>query len=117
MKIKITKERVNELLLNNRYKFAKTMASFPHDYTLRETWTIDSEFVDVVLFIRKYGNREKWGSKYFTYYYANGYKYWTMGNPVCYNDNRKTFVINRVKAEEPEIKTIKKTSLDEFFGF
>jgi hypothetical protein len=93
----ITQERVNQLLDSATWKFAKSMPKFPHDYTLRSTWGVDSEFVDVVKWIRENGTTERWYKKTFIYYYYNGYKYWTMGNPVCYIDKQKTILINRAK--------------------
>ena len=98
IELKNTKENVDNLLRSNKYRFAKTMSNIPHYYTLRETWEVDSDFVDVVLFMRKFGQTEKWGNRTFTYYYLDGHKYWTMGNPVCYKDRKKTFVINRAVA-------------------
>lgn len=73
------------------------MLSYPHSYTLRETWENDSEFVEAVLFIREHGIRERFYYKTYIYYYLNEYKYWTMGNPVSYTDKTKTFIINRAK--------------------
>lgn len=88
---------VNKLLSEAFFFFAKSMPKFPHDYTLRSSWVNDREFVDVVLYIRENGVKEYWGGKQYVYLYMNGYKYWTMGNPVCYNDKTKTILINRAK--------------------
>lgn len=88
---------INKILSNAKFKFAKTMPKFPHEYTLRETWDDDKKFVDVVLFIRENGVKEKFYNKEYIYLTLYGYKYWTMGNPVCYIDKKKTFIINRVK--------------------
>src|SRR5690554_5740460 len=70
-----------EALLSAEYKFAKTMPQFPHYYTLRENWN-DELFSQTVKYIRENGKREKFGSVYYTYFYLNGYKYWTMGAPI-----------------------------------
>lgn len=90
--------RVNKLLDNAIFKFAKSMPKIPHEYSHRDTWEVDSDFCDVVLFIRENGVKERFWKKEFTYYYYNGYKYWTMGNPVSYTDRTKTFILNRAKA-------------------
>ena len=90
------KGKVDKLLMDASFRFAKSMPKFPHYYTLRNTWINDSEFVDVVLFMRANGIVEKWNNRNFVYDYANGFKYWTMGNPVCYEDKSKTILINRV---------------------
>ncbi len=80
-----------------KWVFAKTMANIPHEYTVRNTWEDDGLFVDIVLYIREYGVREKFMGRYYTYLYLGGYKYWTMGNPVSRTNRRKTFIINRAR--------------------
>lgn len=80
-------------ILNNApFRFAKTMPNIPHEYTRRREWKDDAAFEWVVRFIRENGVQEKFGRKTFTYLYANGFKYWTMGNPV-----EQTILINRAK--------------------
>lgn len=91
------KLRVDELLNIAVWKYARTIPKHPHDYSLRHLWINDNDFVDVVLFIRENGVMEKFYNTFYTYYYSNGYKYWTMGNPVSYIDKSKTFILNRAK--------------------
>jgi hypothetical protein len=91
------KETVNRLLNEAEFRFAKSMPKFPHWYTLRETWKNDSDFVDVVLFIRQNGVKKNFWKRSYIYYSANGYQYWTMGNPISYEDKTKTILINRAK--------------------
>ena len=88
----MTKERVEELLEKQKFTFAKTMANIPHAWSARKEWTSDKDFVDVVLFMREHGTTEYFFKKPFVYFYANGYKYWTMGN-----DMTITRIINRAK--------------------
>jgi len=84
---------IDTLLKNAKFVFAKSMPKLPHHYTLRETW--DSNTFDyVVQKIRELGVPERFFKKTYIYYYANGYKYWTMGNPVC-----ETKLINRAKCD------------------
>jgi len=90
-------EKVHDLLDKAYFKFASSMPKMPHEYSHRETWINDSDFVDVVLFIRANGIKQRFFDKEYIYYYYNGFKYWTMGNPVCYNDKTKTFILNRAK--------------------
>lgn len=85
-------ENINEILEKAEFKFAKTMANIPHAYTLKEKWGDVELFNKVVMFIRENGVKEKFFSKTYTYYYANGYKYWTMGNSL-----EITKLINRAK--------------------
>lgn len=91
------KDIIDKLLLNAVFVFAKSMPKIPHEYTNRNTWEKDSDFVDCVLFIRINGVEERFFKRTYIYYYANGFKYWTMGNPVSFTDKTKTFIINRAK--------------------
>ena len=88
----MTNERVAELLEKQKFTFAKTMANIPHAWSERKEWTNDKDFVDVVLFMREHGKTEYFFKKPYVYFYANGYKYWTMGN-----DMTITRIINRAK--------------------
>lgn len=77
-----------------QYTFAKTMQSIPHSYCLRKKVNNNILFNDLVLSIRKHGVKEFFKGKSYIYFYANGYKYWTMGSPVS-----ETILINRAHAE------------------
>jgi len=91
------KDKVHELLDNAHFKLAKTMPKNPHWYSHRERWLNDKDFCDVVQFIRDNGVKEKFWKKTFIYYYYNGYKYWTMGNPLSYTDRTKTYILNKAE--------------------
>jgi hypothetical protein len=67
---------VNALLNNSIFKFAKTMPTMPHYYTLKDQWSNKDKFIQVVKFIYENGISEKFYNTYHRYYYANGYKYW-----------------------------------------
>ncbi len=88
-------EKVISLLKHAKFTFAKTMPKTPHSYTLRKNWESDDDFCDVVSYIRDHGVREKFGRRYYIYFYHNGYKYWTMGYPI-----HITKLINRAKDEK-----------------
>ncbi len=88
----MNREKVDEILSKQFFKFAKTMKHIPHAYTLKEKWDDKELFDKIVQFIRDNGVEEKFWSKTFVYYYANGYKYWTMGNSI-----EITKLINRAK--------------------
>ena len=88
------KEKCDYLLENSEFTFAKSMPNLPHSYIVKEEWGNDTEFEDLVLFIRENGVTERFFSKTYIYYHLNGYKYWTMGNQVGV-----TRIINRAKVE------------------
>jgi hypothetical protein len=83
------KSKVRDLLEKATFIYAKTLPLFKHFYTKRESWE-DSDFVEVVKYIRKYGVKEKFFNKEYIYYYLGDYKYWTMGNPLD-----ETILINK----------------------
>jgi len=73
------------------WRFAKTMADTPHEYTVRGQ-TPDEEFEAFVRYTREHGYKARFGRSTYMYLNLDGWKYWTMGWPV-----EKTIVINRAK--------------------
>lgn len=74
-------ERVNELLENAKYTFAKSMPTIPHEYTLRTNWN-EGEFIEVASFINRNGTVAYFYGRPYRYYFFNGYKYWTVGKII-----------------------------------
>lgn len=88
----MNKSRVVELLENAEYRFAKTYANtHPHSYTLRTSWD-DDVFIKVVKYMRENSTWSKFFQMPVKYFYANGYRYWTMGYGLD-----QTKLINRVE--------------------
>jgi|TARA_B110000259_G_C13848747_1_gene335870 hypothetical protein len=90
-----TKEEVDKRLADAEYKFAKTMADIPHSYTLlHKHWSNrKDEWFGVIKFVWENSVKEHWKyGKYYNYYYANGYKYWSMDPSIA-----KTDLLNRAK--------------------
>lgn len=88
---------IREYIDSVHWKFAKSYSkTAPHEYTVR-SWNpdLENEFLFFVKFIRKYGYREKWGSRYYTYLEVDGLKYWTMGDPL-----EVTIILNRTPVTE-----------------
>lgn len=85
------------ILEESEWTFAKTMPWIPHWYILRKNF--NNVFFDkMVEALRAYGIDEIFGKKNpktYRYFYANGYKYWTMGNPI-----NETTVINKAKINQ-----------------
>ena len=88
-------QKINEYIQKVKWVEAKTYAkTHPHEYTIRY-WRkdLDEEFVEFALFIREHGNEEAfYKAKFIYYYHEDGYKYWTMGDPM-----ETTWVLNRVE--------------------
>lgn len=72
--------------------WAKTMPNIPHEYIVRGQSLPERDFVDFVKIIREYGVEEYWKRYKNKYLYLDGFKYWTMGNPID-----ETTIINRQK--------------------
>jgi hypothetical protein len=71
------------------------MPQWPHEYSLRRNWLDDSEFVQVVLFIRANGYDDYFRGRPYKAIDINGWKYWTMDEPTmdeCNLINRNRFV-------------------------
>ncbi len=83
-------ERVKDLLLAQKWIFAKTMPGNPHWYTLRKRWERDEDFAWTVETIRRYGYEEIYEGWPYTVLHIDDMKYWTMGAPVD-----ETILINR----------------------
>lgn len=86
----MTNEKIEGLLENAIYTFAKSMPNIPHEYTLKKNWNNPYHFEEAVRHIRKYGIKQKFWKKTYTYLFLRQYKYWTMNNPVD-----QTILINR----------------------
>lgn len=91
----ILKSELKEYIKTIKWKYAKSMPQYPHEYTVREWYPEKDEmFKKFVMFIRKYGYDEYFYKRKMRYYNIDGYKYWTMGAPL-----EITTIINRAKSE------------------
>jgi hypothetical protein len=80
-------------LADQEFIFAKTYAdTAPHEYIKRDDYDGEqlSVFCDFIRHIRATGYEDNFYSTTYTYLDLDGYKYWTMGNPI-----EKTRIINR----------------------
>lgn len=82
-----------ETLESKRWIFAKTAKYNPHWYTLRKEWITDSDFVNAVVLIRRYGYSMMYGKTAYIVMNVNDHLYWTMGDtlPGTILINRKPF--------------------------
>ena len=79
------------LLNQEKWIWAKTMPSIPHEYIVRGKCRMQEEdFLMIVHVQRDFGKHEVWGKYNFPYLYLNGYKYWTMGDTF-----ENTIILNR----------------------
>jgi hypothetical protein len=79
------------------WTFAKTMPTMPHWYIVRGKSPLDHhEFDEFVRTIRRCGYRRRYArmGTALTYVNVDGYRYWTMGEPVP-----QTTIINRTTVE------------------
>lgn len=86
-------DRIREYIRRCSWTWARTYIGVPHEYIARKRCRLyKTEFDEFVNTQRAKGVHEKWGRYNFPYLYVDGYKYWTMGNPVD-----ETKIINRQK--------------------
>tara|TARA_R110001632_G_scaffold38261_1_gene96366 strand:+ start:930 stop:1211 length:282 start_codon:yes stop_codon:yes gene_type:complete len=92
----MTKQEVESFLCgpNTKFTFAKTMARIPHSWIVRNRFP-DSEFLEVMNFIKDNGYAEKFYTKEYIYYNIGEYKYWVMTDKKGFND--PTAIINRAR--------------------
>ena len=84
---------IASLLEQEKWIWAKTMPSIPHEYIVRGKCRMQEEdFLMIVHAQRDIGKHEVWGKYNFPYLYLNGYKYWTMGDTF-----KNTIILNRQK--------------------
>ena len=99
--IEMSMEELREFARTSPWIFAKTMPQQPHEYTLRAESPDEKLFERVVLYIRQFGYKAKYGSATYTYLEIDGWKYWTMGAPLGptgeYDPKIHTILINRAK--------------------
>ncbi len=86
-------QHIHQLIQRQKWTWAKTYISLPHEYITRNRSNLTpDEFNQIVEAQRTLGHHEPWGKYNLPYLYLDGYKYWTMGNPL-----EETKVINRQK--------------------
>lgn len=86
-----------------RWRFAKTMPQWPHEYTIR-AWAPQHEwrFEAFVQLIRAEGEVKPWPRDserpryHHNYLTIDGWQYWTMGAAIA-----ETVVINRARSDSP----------------
>jgi hypothetical protein len=94
----MTEAEFRDFISRSNWKFARTMAHSPHEYTLRERAADDDEFWAAVMFIREHGYTGEWGKgkARYRYFDVDGKQYWTMGNSY-----EVTKLINRADVGTP----------------
>ena len=92
-------ERFRGFINSKKWIFAKTYSHFaPHEYIIVRFHDPDRKiFEEFVMFIRENGYKAKFGKRWFTYYNLDGYKYWTIGEPLS-----NTWVLNREPLKEKD---------------
>ena len=91
----VSDEEIRGFVSGSPWKFAKTMPSSPHWYTLRSAAGDDGSFVCFVQAIRSKGEKRRHGGRSYVYLDIDGFEYWTMGAPIA-----ETILINRAKILE-----------------
>ncbi len=84
----------------SRRRWQRGKADPSHEYTVRE-WMAEREedFERAVGIVRSFGKPAQFWSNTYIYLYQDGFKYWTMGDPIS-----ETTVINRESDDDPSFE-------------
>lgn len=93
---------IRDFIAKQNWVFAKTYAkSAPHEYIVLSKVLGDNskeEFLEFAKIIRDHGFPARFFSRHNTYFYIDGYFYWTMDERV-----EDTDLINRCKTEDYDL--------------
>lgn len=87
-------EDLKRFVNDERWTYAKTMPTWPHEYLVRGR-VDEALFVKMVTHIRSNGYEGHFYQKKITYFDEDGLVYWTMGEPL-----EVTTIINRCRKED-----------------
>ncbi len=90
----MTDDEIKAFIARERWTFAKSMPTNPHEYVVRKQVAVEADFVRFALHIREHGYRMKFKGWLYTCFDVDGFRYWTMGNPI-----EITTIINRARNE------------------
>jgi hypothetical protein len=91
-----TAKDFTDFVASHHWKFARTMPTNPHSYTLRRN-ALHSVFDDAVRYVRDKGIVEYFGKKPYVMLHHGDHTYWSMGAPL-----ETTILINRKQLVSPE---------------
>jgi hypothetical protein len=86
---------VREWLESQRWIYARSRPSNPHEYCLRREADDEATFERIVEHIRELGHPYPWWGAVYRQYVAGDFAYWTMGSPL-----HETQLINRKTLEQ-----------------
>jgi hypothetical protein len=93
----LTTAQQRRFVAASRWTFAWTQRWWPHDYTTR-AWAqergLESDFEAMVMTIRARGFADRFGRRTFVYLALDGFRFWSMGNPLP-----ETTVLNRARID------------------
>ena len=90
--VNITIEEAEKVLSENEFRFAKTMPTNPHWYTLRKTWKDWNKFADIINLIRVKGTPIIAMNTMWRSLEIGDYVYWHLS---CYDVAEDTDLLNR----------------------
>lgn len=92
-------ELVEKHLLTKTYRFAKTMPTNPHYYTMKDDWGNPDDFIAVAKAIFHFGEVERFKGRLYKVLYYKEWRYWTMSGQIYDDQYFKVhcILINRAK--------------------
>lgn len=84
----------------HKWTFAKTMPESPHEWLNSKVLPPNEQaiFDEFVAFIRANGSQCRFWGRMYTYYFHDGWFYWTMGAPIS-----ETYILNRASEKTNQI--------------
>lgn len=117
-------EVIREFVRRCRWNWAKTYLDVPHEYIVRGRCELSEQEFHTFFEHQRYGGEMEWYGKVAKpYFYLDGYKYWTMGDPwettIIMNRQRVFDEIDRIGAlpesyySESDARTVAKIISDQ----
>lgn len=99
-----TTAEINRALAEAPFQVARSMPNISFSYTLLSKWKPEHRALWFAVVTHMHNNytEERFGRRLFKYYYANGYKYWTMQPEI-----ENTYLINRAATSQTAYEYIK----------
>ena len=96
----MTQKEIQDFIDSHNWRFAKTMPTSPHWYTLKKNCVDkkdEHDFERFVMVVRQQGQPVEWHGRTYKYFKFGDYQYWTMDPTI-----ESTDLINRALRPKQE---------------
>jgi len=99
--------KIERCLIENNWRFAKTLSHIPHSYSRGREWKSFDDFVWCCEYIQKNSKKDTFsptGKYYYNYFFLGKYKYWVMERD---KPSSEQILINRAETKHVYPKDLK----------